>query len=144
MVFVNKTCKKVLALAVSVLMVVGFVSFVDIAPDTASAATSTWNESVDTSFSGSGTAGNPYVISSAAELAGLASLVNNNSTWSKNKHFVLTTDIDLGSRERYEVYDDAPQRDFLRKVTGAEWANGEGRSRQRSGVYDEPGHRPYK
>ena len=41
MVFVNKTCKKVLALALSVLMVVGFVPFVDIAPDTASAATST-------------------------------------------------------------------------------------------------------
>ena len=96
------------------------VPFVDIAPDTASAATSTWNGSVDTSFSGSGTAGNPYVISSAAELAGLSQLVNNNSNWSKNKHFVLTTDIDLGSRERYEVYDDAPQRDFLRKVTGAE------------------------
>ena len=39
------------------------------------------------------------MISSAAELAGLSQLVNNNSNWSKNKHFVLTTDIDLGSRE---------------------------------------------
>lgn len=35
MVFENKTCKKVFALELSVLMLVGFVPFVDIAPDTA-------------------------------------------------------------------------------------------------------------
>ncbi|MDY4254424.1 MAG: hypothetical protein SOX69_01700, partial [Oscillospiraceae bacterium] len=95
----NKTFKKALAVLLAVFMVAGFVPFVDIAPTTASAAVSTWNGSVDTSFVGSGTAGNPYVISSAAELAGLAQLVNNNSNWSNNKHFVLTADIDLNNRE---------------------------------------------
>ena len=47
----NKSFKKALSIVLAVLMVVGFVPFVDIAPDTASAATSTWNGSVDTSFS---------------------------------------------------------------------------------------------
>ena len=95
----HKKVKKCIALMLAALMIVGFVPFVDIAPTTASAAVSTWNGSVDTSFVGNGTAGNPYVISSAAELAGLAQLVNNNSNWSNNKHFVLTADIDLNNRE---------------------------------------------
>lgn len=65
----------------------------------ADAATNTWDGTIDTSFAGGGTASNPYQITSGAELAGVASLTNNNNGWSTGKYFVLTTDIDLNNRE---------------------------------------------
>ena len=54
--------------------------------------------SVDTIWSGSGTESNPYLITSAAELAGLAQKVNNGTSYS-GKYFKLTTDIDLNNYE---------------------------------------------
>ena len=60
------------------------------------AATSTWDgSSVDTDFQGSGTSESPYLITSAAELAGLAAA-------SQTERFIgiyfqLTTSVDLGA-----------------------------------------------
>ncbi len=65
----------------------------------AQAAVSTWDGSVTTSFSGSGTAASPYIIDTAAKLAGVAQLTNNNTGWSGGKYFVLTADIDLNNRQ---------------------------------------------
>lgn len=124
----SKTFKRALSIVLTLLIVVGFVPFADIAPTTASAAVSTWDGSIDTSFSGSGTAANPYVISSAAELAGLAQLVNGNSNWSTNKHFVLTSDIDLNNLEWTPI-------GFHMTLSGAEY-----RDRFFFGVFDGNGH----
>ena len=67
---------------------------------------SEWNGvSVDTEFTGSGTEESPYLITSAAELAGMAKLVNEyqpNDDRDKpynRKHFKLDTDIDLKNNE---------------------------------------------
>ena len=55
------------------------------------------NASLDTSFSGSGTQSSPYQISSAEELAGLASLVNSGNTRYNAAYYVQTADIDLSA-----------------------------------------------
>ncbi|MBQ6021620.1 MAG: hypothetical protein IJL25_01685, partial [Clostridia bacterium] len=65
----------------------------------AEAVTSTWDGTVTTSFSGSGTASSPYIIDTAAKLAGVAQLTNNNTGWSGGKYFVQTVDIDLNNRQ---------------------------------------------
>ena len=52
---------------------------------------------VDTTWAGSGTADNPYLITSAAELKGLANQVNNGNTYS-GKYFKLTTDLDMAGK----------------------------------------------
>lgn len=57
-----------------------------------------WDGSIDTEWDGSGTASDPYLITSAAELAGLAERVNNGETFA-GKYFELTTDIDLNNLE---------------------------------------------
>ncbi len=57
-----------------------------------------WNGSVATSFGGGkGTATDPYLINSGAELAYLAKQVNSGKTYA-NKHFSLTADLDLKGR----------------------------------------------
>jgi len=62
----------------------------------ADAATSTWDgTSIDTSFSGFGISSDPYLITSAAELAGLSSLSQSNHF--TDIYFRLTVDIDLGT-----------------------------------------------
>lgn len=77
-------CLLVVALLCSIIMIGG------------ASAASVWDgKSIDTSFSGSGSESSPYLISSAAELAGLAELVNS-ADMEPGKHFRLTTDIDLG------------------------------------------------
>ena len=60
-----------------------------------------WNGSIATSFSGgSGTADDPYLISTGAELAYLAYAINTNSSNSfYNKHYRLTNNISLGGLE---------------------------------------------
>ncbi|MBR0509617.1 MAG: InlB B-repeat-containing protein, partial [Clostridia bacterium] len=85
------------ACLVAALMLTGLLPL-GISP-TADAAVSSWDGSVSTSFSGSGTAASPYIIDTAAKLAGVAYQTNNNNGWSSGKYFVLTVDIDLGSRE---------------------------------------------
>ena len=51
----------------------------------------------DTSWSGSGTSGSPYLITSAQELAGLAYMVNNSETNYSDTYFRQTQDIDLSA-----------------------------------------------
>lgn len=73
--------------------------------NTASAAVSVWSGTTDTRFEGSGTKGNPYLITSAAELAGFAEIVNGTVTAPlsninvEGKYIKLTTDIDLNNRK---------------------------------------------
>ena len=57
-----------------------------------------WDGDIDIEWVGEGTKDNPYLITSAAELAGLAQKVNGGETYSE-KYFKLTTDIDLNNRE---------------------------------------------
>ena len=59
-------------------------------------AASTWDGTVDTDFAGSGTSSEPYLITSAAELAGVSSLGHDNNFY--GKYFSLTVDIDLAGR----------------------------------------------
>lgn len=62
-------------------------------------AVSVWDgNSIDTSFSGSGTKASPYQITSAAELAGFAKLVNEGNSYSR-KYFLLTDDVDLQNHQ---------------------------------------------
>ena len=56
-----------------------------------------WDGTADTTWSGSGTAANPYLITSAEELAGLAQKVNGGESFS-GKYFYLTVDIDLSGK----------------------------------------------
>ena len=58
-----------------------------------------WQDSAsyrDTSWSGSGTSGSPYLITSAQELAGLAYMVNSGTNYS-GTYFRQTQDIDLSA-----------------------------------------------
>ena len=58
-----------------------------------------WDGTVATSFNiGSGTVNDPYLINSGAELAYLASRVNNGTNFA-GQYFQLTRDIDLNNRE---------------------------------------------
>ena len=93
----NRTMKKLLSVMLSVFLIAGLIPL--ITPPEADAATSTWDGSVTTSFSGAGTAASPYIIDTAAKLAGVARLTNANNGWSGNKYFVQTVDIDLNNRE---------------------------------------------
>ena len=51
-----------------------------------------WNGSVDTDWEGQGTAASPYIIGTAAELAGLAQRTNADETF-EGKYFRLTADL---------------------------------------------------
>ena len=93
----KKTMNKLLSVMLSVFMIAGLIPL--ITPPEADAATSTWDGSVTTSFSGAGTAASPYIIDTAAKLAGVARLTNANNGWSGGKYFVQTVDIDLNNRE---------------------------------------------
>lgn len=67
-------------------------------PATALAVDSAWDGSIATAFAGgSGTENDPYQIDDGAQLAYLASEVNNGQTY-ENSYFVLTADIDLGNQ----------------------------------------------
>lgn len=56
-------------------------------------------DNADTDFKGSGTSADPYLISSADELAGLSILISNNSgTWG-SKHYKLICDINIDGSE---------------------------------------------
>lgn len=60
--------------------------------------TNIWDGSIASAFAGgTGTAENPYQIATGAQLAYLASSVNNGETYA-GKNFVLTADIDLNKR----------------------------------------------
>ena len=56
-----------------------------------------WQGDIDTNFDGNGTEEDPYLITSAAELAGLASNVNSIRNYSSGKFFKQTKDILLNN-----------------------------------------------
>ena len=60
-----------------------------------------WDGSIDTEFEGDGTAENPYKISSAAELAGLAELTKVADTAYHSAHYELTADIYFNDPSAY-------------------------------------------
>lgn len=60
---------------------------------------STWNGNVSASLSGSGTETDPYLISSAGDLAYLAKKVNSQTSAPSFEYYKLTENIDLGYNE---------------------------------------------
>lgn len=66
-----------------------------------------WDGSVDTEFVGSGTEDDPYLISSAAELAGLAELTKTAGTAYHSAHYELTADIYINNPSDYMANWDA-------------------------------------
>jgi len=68
-------------------------------PTAALAADSAWDGSIATAFAGgNGTENDPYQIADGAQLAYLASGVNQGQTY-ENSYFVLTADIDLANHD---------------------------------------------
>ena len=61
------------------------------------AEASSWENFIDTEFEGEGTKDQPYLITSAEELAGLAYLVNNGTEDYASANYLQTTNINLGS-----------------------------------------------
>lgn len=104
--------KKVFSLLITLAMLVSTV----VVPMNVSADASVWDGTADTEWAGEGTQANPYLITSAAELAGLASKTFNAISTSTDvpvapsatetiynaytgKHFKLMADIDLDNKE---------------------------------------------
>ena len=71
----------------------------------------------DTSWSGSGTSGSPYLITSAQELAGLAYRVNSGTNYS-GRYFRQTRDIDLSAHYWTAIGDFENGRSFLGNYNG--------------------------
>ena len=68
-------------------------------PTAVLAAGGAWDGSIATAFAGgTGTGSDPYQIADGAQLAYLASEVNNGQTY-ENSYFVLTADIDLNNKD---------------------------------------------
>lgn len=80
-----------------------------------------WDGSIDTEWAGDGTEGSPYLIGTAAELAGLAERTNADETF-EGKFFKLTADLwlsdaNMAADERplwtpigaYSIYNDDPE-----------------------------------
>lgn len=85
--------KKVLSLLLTLCLVMTFVPMAAFAEDAQNI--SVWDGSTAAAFAGgTGTAEDPYQIANGAELAYLASSVNNGKTY-EAKNFVLTANIDL-------------------------------------------------
>ena len=85
--------KKVLSLLLTLCLVMTFVPMAAFAEDAQNI--SVWDGSTAATFAGgTGTAEDPYQIANGAELAYLASSVNNGETY-EAKNFVLTANIDL-------------------------------------------------
>ena len=82
--------KKVFSLLITLAMLISTV----VVPMNVSADASVWDGTADTVWDGEGTQASPYLITSAAELAGLASNVNGGNNYS-GKCFKITNNIDL-------------------------------------------------
>lgn len=72
-----------------------FTSLLSITVLLVSAAPS-WDGTIDTDWAGDGSSSTPYLISTAEELAGLASRTNAGETF-EGKYFRLTSDISLSN-----------------------------------------------
>ena len=64
-------------------------------------SSSSWDGTVDTSWQGSGTKDDPYLITSAAEFAGIAQENDKHYGWDNEVYFKLTTDIVLNDGGEY-------------------------------------------
>ena len=85
--------KKILSLLLSLCLVMTFVPMAAFAEDAQNI--NVWDGSIAAAFAGgTGTAEDPYQIANGAQLAYLASSVNNGETY-EEKNFVLTANIDL-------------------------------------------------
>ena len=117
--------KKILSIALVLMMVLGMLTV------TASAnEADVWDGSTDTIFAGSGTASNPFQITSAAELAGLSINVNAGNAYA-GKYFKLMNDIVLNEGDATTWGDTAPARSFTAIGT---WTAPFG------GIFDGDGH----
>ena len=90
----TKTKNRLISVGIALLVLIAAALFI-IPQKTASAES--WIDSA-TEFAGNGSQGTPYRISSAAELAYLAKMVNGGETYD-GKFFELTANIDLGGKE---------------------------------------------
>ena len=92
-----KNTTKVLALLLSLIMMLSVATIGSFATD--AATTSPWDGvAVSTSFIGSGTEADPYLIQSAADLKYLADKVNDGTLDTDGKYFKQTVDIDLADK----------------------------------------------
>lgn len=90
----TKRTNRFLSILLTLVMVVGMLLITAFAIPPASAA---WDGSTtDSDWEGGGTQQDPYLISSAEELAGMAAAINGNQY--RDQHFKLTADIDLGNQ----------------------------------------------
>ncbi len=90
----TKRTNRFLSIRLTLVMVVGMLLITAFAIPPASAA---WDGSTtDSDWEGGGTQQDPYLISSAEELAGMAAAINGNQY--RDQHFKLTADIDLGNQ----------------------------------------------
>lgn len=79
--------------------------------------TKIWDGTYDTIWSGSGTSDDPYLISTAEELAGIAYKVNTGTTYS-GKYFELTNDIYLNDISNYKNWSYAPPKNQWMPIGG--------------------------
>lgn len=95
----NTTKRRTLLALVSLLIVACMTLLaLPISADTTE-PTDTWDGTTDTEFDGKGTKAEPYQITSAEELAGLAVLVRGSSNTNYNaKYYELKTNVDLNNR----------------------------------------------
>ncbi len=100
----KRKSKRVLSIVLAVAMILTMVPFAAFADETTardsstSSTTAAWDGTIDTEWYTDHESGTPYTISTAAQLAGLAKLVNEGTDFS-GKTITLGADIDLGSKE---------------------------------------------
>ena len=98
--------KKILSIALVLMMALGMLTVAASAD-----GTNVWDGSTDATFAGSGTSSNPYQITSAEELAGLALNVNAGNAYA-GKYFKLMNDIVLNEGDASTWGDNAPANNF--------------------------------
>lgn len=100
----KRKSKRVLSIVLAVAMILTMVPFAAFADETTardsstSSTTAAWDGTIDTKWYTDHESGTSYTISTAAELAGLAKLVNEGTDFS-GKTITLDADIDLGGKE---------------------------------------------
>ncbi len=98
-----KVKNKIIAIILCIVLLSGMIPAVTVS---AAGLTESWQDSGipdtqwynDQTALGQGSSGNPYIIGTAEELAGLASLVNSGNQFA-NKYIKLSADIDLAGKE---------------------------------------------
>ena len=86
--------KRILSMIIAIVMVVGLVPSFAIAASAAESYSYPTSQPT-TTWAGNGTEADPYVITTAQQLADLAWFINNNKSAYYSKHYKLGNDIDL-------------------------------------------------